>query len=79
MLNLSYLACYYYNLKKPNMYDLNQYTDREKARKNFHNATYIDIEMLEDATRLYKEQLEKEIAELNEFVRENKIKKNASE
>ena len=77
LLNLNYLACFYYNIRKPSQYDLNLSADREKARKNFQNTTYIDVEILREAQQLYREYLEKDFTELNEFVRSNKSKDNS--
>lgn len=64
ILNKSYIACLYYNLEKSNRYDLNNYTDRQLARKNFDNSKYHNKKRLEKAVSEYKKLIDNRLQEL---------------
>ncbi len=60
MINESYLAVLYYNLQKPNFYDITNPDDRKKANRNFANTKNIAIANLEIAFEMYKKALQEE-------------------
>lgn len=60
LLNLSYLACFYYNLIEENSYDIGSYEDRKRANKNFANSKNFDIPKLEQAFNIYQDMLKSE-------------------
>jgi hypothetical protein len=68
MINESYLAVLYYNLQKPNFYDITNPDDRKKANRNFANTKKIDISILEIAFEMYKKALQEEF----ELLKNNK-------
>lgn len=61
LFNLTALAVIYYNLEKPNRYNNDDYKSREKARKNFSNATTINVERLQKAKEIYLATVEKDL------------------
>ncbi len=64
LLNLSYLACFYYNLIEENSYNIGSYEDRKKANKNFANSKNFDIPKLKEAYKIYKDMLKEEFEAL---------------
>ncbi len=63
ILNKSVLAVIYYNLKKPNTYQIDDKDDRQRAERAF-SKTSIDKNILDLAINNYKELLEKELQSL---------------
>jgi hypothetical protein len=60
MINASYLAVLYFNIIKPNYYDIQNKQDRKRAYKAFDNSSFIDKEVLLQAIEKYKEMLSNE-------------------
>lgn len=58
MINRSYLAVFYYNLQKPNFYNLDNQEDRKRAERNFANSKTFDKVILEKAFENYKQFLD---------------------
>jgi hypothetical protein len=63
ILNKSVLAVIYYNLKKPNTYQMDNKEDRQRAERAFTKASK-DKETLDIAIKDYKDLLEKELLNL---------------
>ncbi len=70
MINESYLAVLYYNLQKPNFYDIDNPNDRKKANRNFANTKNIDLNTLTIAFESYKKAIQEEF----EILKVNKNK-----